>query len=72
MVYSSAISLRSDLLLDVIRIFGEQHDIQKKLEVPKTGGIKSRKLREDNPMIKRKETPNTTQKTKDWATWTPQ
>jgi hypothetical protein len=57
--------LRSELLLDVIRIFGEQHDIQKKFEVPKTGGIRSHKSREDNTMIKRKETPNTTQKTKD-------
>ena len=44
---------------------------KKSFEVPKTGGIRSRKSREDNTMIKRKETPNTTQKTKDWATWTP-
>jgi len=38
---------------------------KKSFEVPKTGGIRSRKSREDNTMIKRKETPNTTQKTKD-------
>ena len=43
----------------------------KKVWSTKTGGIRSHKSREDNTMIKRKETPNTTQKTKDWATWTP-